>query len=71
MAANVGFFEYPSKHEMKPFRCSFMDGVMLRGFLLRGFGFATSGGFNVLYFSPSLVECISLSESCFFSARIL
>lgn len=38
MAANVGFFQYPSKHEMKPFRCSFMDGVMLRGFLLRGFG---------------------------------
>lgn len=54
MAASVGF-ECPSKHDLKPFRCSFMDGVMLRGFLLLGF-WGSFVGVNVseLYcpFSP-------------------
>lgn len=35
MALNVDF-ECPSKHDTKPFRCSFMDGVMLYGFLPGG-----------------------------------
>lgn len=32
-----GFFGCPSKHDIKPFRCRFTDGVVLCGFLLMGF----------------------------------